>query len=167
MGYDSFHYDADGLGSGVRGDAININDARRAARKKEIRDVPFRGSATPWKPDSDNIVKKRLNKDMFANAKAQAWWTLRLKFQATFRAVVEKLPYNADDLISIDPKLDELLQLTMELSQPTYSINNAGKILVDKQPDGMSSPNLADAVMIAYAPTFTSHTLEMWRRLAH
>ena len=40
----------------------------------------------------------------------------------------------------------------MELSQPTYSINTAGKILIDKQPEGASSPNLADAVMIAFNP---------------
>ncbi|EFE7308104.1 TerL protein, partial [Escherichia coli] len=40
----------------------------------------------------------------------------------------------------------------MELSQPTWSKNATGKILVDKQPDGTKSPNLADSVMIAYAP---------------
>ncbi|EBG2976120.1 TerL protein, partial [Salmonella enterica subsp. enterica] len=39
-----------------------------------------------------------------------------------------------------------------ELSQPTWSKNAVGKILVDKQPDGTKSPNLADSVMIAYAP---------------
>lgn len=39
----------------------------------------------------------------------------------------------------------------MELSQPTYSINSAGKILIDKAPDGAKSPNLADAVMIRFS----------------
>jgi len=37
LGYDSFHYDADGLGAGVRGDARTINEARAAAGKREIR----------------------------------------------------------------------------------------------------------------------------------
>ncbi len=36
-----------------------------------------------------------------------------------------------------------------ELSQPTYSIGNTGKIVIDKAPEGTRSPNLADAVMIA------------------
>jgi phage terminase large subunit len=69
-----------------------------------------------------------------------------------------------DDIISIEPNLPELLQLTMELSQPTYSINNAGKIVIDKMPDGMRSPNLADAVMIAYGPA--TRVYEIWSKLA-
>ena len=40
----------------------------------------------------------------------------------------------------------------IELSQPTYSQNSNGKILVDKKPDGARSPNKADSVMIAFAP---------------
>jgi hypothetical protein len=40
----------------------------------------------------------------------------------------------------------------MELSQPTFSINTAGKVLIDKAPDGTRSPNHADAVVIRYAP---------------
>jgi hypothetical protein len=164
MHYDGFHYDADGLGSGVRGDASNINEARQAAHLRHIRDEPFRGSGAVWEPESDNLVKKRLNKDFFSNLKAQAWWALRLRFQATYRAVVERMPYNADDLISIDPNLDELLPLQMELSRPTYSINQVGKIVIDKAPDGMRSPNLADAVMIAYQPQ--SRTIELWIKLA-
>jgi hypothetical protein len=37
------------------------------------------------------------------------------------------------------------------LSQPTYSINTVGKIIIDKKPDGTKSPNLADAVMIQFS----------------
>jgi phage terminase large subunit len=88
------------------------------------------------------------------------WWALRLRFQATYRAVVGKLPYAIDEIISIDPKLPELLPLTMELSQPTYSINTVGKIVIDKSPDGTRSPNLADAVMICFQPA--TRTLETW-----
>jgi hypothetical protein len=52
----------------------------------------------------------------------------------------------------------------MELSQPTWSKNAVGKILVDKQPEGTKSPNLADAVMINYAPMDSS--LDIWAKLA-
>lgn len=161
-GYQTFDYDGDGLGAGVRGDARSINEARSAAKKAYIRDEPFRGSGAVWNPEGE-MIPKRKNKDFFANAKAQAWWALRLRFQATYRAVVEKMEFNPDDIISIDPKLDELLPLTMELSQPTYSINTVGKIVIDKMPSGMRSPNLADAVMICYQPA--SRSLDSWIRL--
>jgi phage terminase large subunit len=158
-GYETFDYDGDGLGAGVRGDCRKINEERAAAGRSEIRDHPFRGSGEVWRPDAE-MVPKRKNRDFFANAKAQAWWALRLRFQSTFRALVEGLPYSVDDLISIDSQLEELLPLTKELSQPTYSVNSVGKIVIDKMPDGMRSPNLADAVMIAFQPA--SRALETW-----
>jgi phage terminase large subunit len=162
MGYDSFFYDADGLGAGVRGDADRLREDREASSQRYISDQPFRGSGAVWSPDGE-MVRKRKNKDFFANAKAQAWWSLRLRFEATYRAVVEGMPYVKDDLVSIDPKCGELLPLLLELSQPTYSINSVGKVLVDKQPDGTRSPNLADAVMIAFQPA--TNIAALWARL--
>jgi phage terminase large subunit len=163
MEYEGFDYDADGLGAGVRGDARNINEERKkAGGLRQIKDAPFRGSGAVWKPEGE-MVKKRKNKDYFANLKAQSYWALRLRFQATHRAVVEKMPYNVDDLISIDPKLPELNALIMELSQPTYEINGVGKILIDKAPEGTRSPNLSDAVMIAYQPAHRS--MDIWSSL--
>ena len=87
-GYEGFDYDADGLGAGVRGDARVINEARHEIGKRRIDDSPFRGSGPVFDPEGE-MVKERKNKDYFANAKAQAWWALRLRFQATYRAVVE------------------------------------------------------------------------------
>jgi hypothetical protein len=162
-GYTSFDYDADGLGAGVRGDARVINEQRSAAGKFPVRDEPFRGSGAVDDPEGE-MVKERKNKDFFANAKAQAWWALRLRFQAVYRAVVEQMPYNPDDIISIDPDLEELVPLTMELSQPTYTVNTVGKIVIDKAPEGTMSPNLADAVMICFQPA--SRALDIWTRLA-
>jgi phage terminase large subunit len=101
---------------------------------------------------------------MFLNAKAQAWFSLRLRFQATHRAVAERMPYSVDDIISINPSLPELQPLQFELCQPTYSLNASGKILVDKIVDGMKSPNLGDAVMLAFSPA--SRALEVWAKLA-
>lgn len=159
--YECFDYDADGLGAGVRGDARVINEARVDAGKRYIRDEPFRGSGAVYDPKGC-MVPKRQNQDFFANAKAQAWWALRLRFQATYRAVIEHMPFDPDDIISINPNLNELLPLTMQLCQPTYSINTVGKVVIDKT-DGMPSPDLADAVCIAYQPA--SRMLELWVKL--
>jgi hypothetical protein len=40
----------------------------------------------------------------------------------------------------------------MELSQPTFTENGVGKIVVDKAPEGTKSPNHGDGVMILFAP---------------
>lgn len=37
---------------------------------------------------------------------------------------------------------------------------------MDKKPDGARSPNLADAVMIAFNPAFAAVWADMWARLA-
>lgn len=158
MGYDLFHYDSDGMGVGVRGDARVINEKR--TRKVDV--LPFWGSGEIVDPDkpvptvtpsSVNDDKARTNKDFFANAKAQAWWSLRLRFLATYRAVVEGMAYDPDAIISISSTIPMYQKLVTELSQPTYSPNGAGKILINKSPDGTKSPNLADSVMIRFAPS--------------
>ncbi len=146
----SFAYDNDGLGAGVKGDARVINARRLAQKLKRITVESFRGSGEVLWPEKQ-MVAGRKNKDFFANAKAQAWWHLRFMFQATWRAS-QGLPHDADMLIAIRPGFRELSRLLIELSQPTYQRNTAGKILVDKAPDGAASPNLADAVMMAFAP---------------
>jgi hypothetical protein len=147
--YTTLRFDADGMGAGVRGDARVINDQRGADRS--ITAEAYRGSEGPVNPD-DSLVEGRRNADFFSNLKAMSWWSLRLRFQATYRAVTEGGPFDRDALISLSPQLDELTQLIQELSQPTYSISAAGKVVVDKAPSNFKSPNLADAVCIAFAP---------------
>lgn len=158
---EGWDYDADGLGTGVRGDARVINE-RRASQNRSVQAIrEFRGSGEVIDPDQPVVRAPgstskdvRLNKDFFANRKAQAWWTLRCRFQMTYRAIVDGLPYDPDEVISLDKvMLGKLFaKLCQELSQPTYTKNGAGKILVDKSPDGARSPNHADAVMMVYAP---------------
>ena len=154
-------YDADGLGADVRGDARVINKKRGDNQVHKILFNPFRGSGAVVNPEADAVKseseskdsdKGRTNEDFFANFKAQSWWSLRRRFKLTYRAVVENLPVNFEDIISISSTLPELKKLMIELSQPTYSQNNNGKILVDKKPDGAKSQNCADAIMIAFAP---------------
>lgn len=161
---DRFYYDADGLGAGVRGDARVINERREVQNQRMISAEPFRGSGAVFQPEKNiptaqpkregRDKRERLNKDFFQNAKAQGWWWLRVKFQRTYRAVEAGSlgDYDPDDLISLDGSMPELAKLTLELSQPTFSINTAGKVVVDKAPEGTKSPNHADAVMILEAP---------------
>ncbi|QLD06778.1 TerL protein [Citrobacter freundii] len=166
---EEYRFDEDGLGAGVRGDARAINELRSAASRPMILATPFRGSGGVFDPEDeavrgDNGQNARLNKDFFANAKAQSWWHLRKLFRNTYRAVVEGMDYDPDEIISISSTMKSKDKLIIELSQPTYSINGVGKISVNKQPDGTKSPNLADSVMINYAPMDSS--LDNWAKLA-
>lgn len=156
FGLDEFRFDEDGLGAGARGDARVINEQRKAERIATVTAVPFRGSGAVFSPDDeaipgDNGRPGRLNKDFLYNAKAQGWWHLRTLFRNTFRAI-KGLPYDPDEIISISSEMENKDRLMMELSQPTWSKNSAGKILVNKQPESTKSPNLADSVMICFAP---------------
>lgn len=160
-GYDGFRYDADGLGAGIRGDSRILNEGR--TRRLDIE--AFRGSGPVFDPEGEveqarprgettgyEDLRRRLNQDFFANAKAQAWWSLRTRFQRTYRWVVDKEPSAFDDIISLPKDVTNVMKLVTELSQPTYKTSTVGKIVVDKAPDGARSPNLADALMIRFAP---------------
>lgn len=166
-GIEAFRFDEDGLGAGVRGDAKAINEQRQPEGRPYILATPFRGSSAVFDPEGeavagDNGQPSRINKDFFANSKAQSWFHLRKLFRNTFRAI-NGMAYNPDEIISLSSEITNIDKLIIELSQPTYSINGVGKIVVDKQPEGTKSPNLADSVMISYAPMETS--LDIWSQL--
>ena len=163
----SFAYDNDGLGAGVKGDARTINATRLQRKLKRITVEGFRGSGAVVFPEKQ-MVPGRKNEDFFANAKAQAWWHLRFMFQETWRAS-QGLKFDPDMVISLRSGCREFSRLLVELSQPVYLKNTAGKILVDKAPQGVASPNLADAVMMAFAPRRLALSIadEMLDRASH
>jgi len=96
---ESMRYDADGLGAGVRGDARVINGKRKQQSSIRRKSISFVAQGSCITRKRDDQGKK--NKDMFLNLKSQGWWSLRVRFQNTYRAVVEGMDYNPDDLISI------------------------------------------------------------------
>jgi hypothetical protein len=158
-GLREFRYDADGIGADVRGDARIINERRERTGQRTIRAIGYRGSDAVIDPEGivEGTIgrdgdKGRKNEDFFQNRKAQAWWSLRKRFQRTHRWVVDKIPCAPDEIISINPKCPNHMKLVAELSQPTFKSNDLGKIVINKKPDGQKSPNLADALVIAFSP---------------
>jgi len=154
LGPVSLQYDSVGVGAGVKSEANRL--AQTGELPKTITFTPWSAGAGVLHPDKHIVPTDRdtpLNKDYFANLKAQAWWQLRLRFERTHRAVIEGLKYDADDMISLPANLPKLRQLQKELSQATVSkTSGALKLAVDKSPPGTKSPNLADAVVMAYWP---------------
>lgn len=68
-------------------------------------------------------------------------------------------------LVIADPSGNglELGKLLGELSQPTFTLNQTGKVVIDKHAGGRS-PDRADALVIALQPGRTA--LEAWLKLA-
>jgi phage terminase large subunit len=156
-----FRYDADGMGAGVRGPARIANARRVAEKSPHLSIIAFRGSASGealYMPEAfvkgeDGKPLDRKNKDYFQNYKAQSYTALRWRFLQTFRAVVKgDTGVNMDDIISISSTIPKLPSILPELSQPVYKESQTGKLMVDKTPDGMKSPNYADAVNMVFAP---------------
>lgn len=149
---EGFNYDGDGMGAAVRGDARQVNEKRGAAKsaQKILRVEQFRGSGAVMDPERKVPGTDRKNIDFFENFKAQCWWHLRSLFLNTFRAVNGEA-YDPASLISIAPGLPELTKTCAELSQPVWVWSKTGKMMIDKQPDDVASPNNADAVMMLYA----------------
>lgn len=148
-------YDADGLGAGVRGDAKAINAERIKNGLHEKRFIAYRGGEAVIKPDqifiTDPSGRRITNKDFFQNRKAQSWWHVRQLFRNAYRWH-NGIPCDETKIISLSSQIKDLSKLVGELSTPTFAKNIAGKIIIEKKPNGTRSPNLADALVMLCAP---------------
>jgi len=135
------HYDSAGVGSGAKGDFNRIQNRNYIAE-------PFLGASKVQGYDkyfTDNIT----NGNYFRNLKAQAWWNIRLRVENTLRLLdgeqidPSKCLFISENVINID-------KLMLELSQAIYKHDDS-KLVVDKTPDKQDSPNIADAVVLAFA----------------
>lgn len=151
-------YDSIGVGAAVKTEYNRLRDDQVA------RLCPFvawnAGGAVvdPYErviPDDEDSL---LNRDFFGNMKAQAWWSIRTRFYKTWRIIDamakgEPLPYYPpDELISLDGRMPLLHDLMKELAQPTKGESTGLRTIVNKKPDGTKSPNIADAVIMAFFP---------------
>lgn len=154
-------YDCIGVGSGVKTEYNRLTTDEGVISAHEIPFIPWNAGASVLNP-FDRIIpddnKSLQNKDFFDNLKAQAWWSIRTRFYKTFKAVTEGVRYNPDELISIDSRMTLLEQLKKELIQPTVGHSSRLKLLIEKKPDGMRSPNLADSGVMAFFPVTDGST---------
>ena len=149
----SLQYDSIGVGAGFKAETNRLRTEKLLPPNMDI--VAWAAGASPLHPKRHIIPGDRQspkNADFYANIKAQAWWNLRLRFELTHKAVTTGVVDDPDELISIDGDLPLLHEIVNELSQPTYSTNGSGKLIINKKPDGGRSPNLADAIVMAYWP---------------
>lgn len=154
FGVKEFYYDVIGVGSGIKTETNRLRDDDKMPRGLVV--CPWNAAHSPLNPEEYIIPgddKSPKNSDFYANLKAQAWWSLRTRFEKTYKCIVLGVYFPKEELISLDSDMPNLHEVMRELSQATYLTNTTGKLLVDKQPDGTPSPNLADSVVMCYHPT--------------
>lgn len=97
------------------------------------------------------------NEDMFSNLKAQAWWELAERFKNTYNAIMHGHQFSAEQLISLSGAIDTHVfeRLASELCSPKKDSDSNSRFRVESKKDmakrGIKSPNLADAVVMAFS----------------
>lgn len=154
---DFFVWDCDGLGVSLK------RQVDAALENKKVEYVMYKGSESPEdaeQPYGDGGAQRaKSNRETFANKRAQYYWRLRDRFDATHRAVTKGEYINPDEQISLSSSIDTLDQLRAEVCRIPLKRTNTGKIQImskidmAKKPYEIPSPNMADALMMAmYRP---------------
>ena len=158
-GVDLFTWDCDGMGVGLQ------RQFSQWFQGKQIQVKQFRGSGSasdpdkPYQPPHESrgevnyTAKIKTNKETFKNKRAQNYWNLRDRCYKTYRAVMFGEMSDPDDLISFSSNIKQLQKLRSEVCRIPKKHNSSGMIQMMSKEDmkklGISSPNIADAVMMA------------------
>lgn len=151
-------YDAIGVGAGVKTEYNRITIDEKISAPKFTAWNAGAGVLNPYERLIPGDWESLKNIDFFGNLKAQAWWSLYGRFYKTWKCIQaleagKPIPnYDPDELISLDSAMPLLKQLMKELGQAVRATSAGLKTIVDKTPEGTKSPNLADAVVMAYFP---------------
>jgi phage terminase large subunit len=159
----SITYDSIGVGAqaGAKFNELNTSDEFGRPSQHKINHAGFNAGGEVFKPDAVYANTKKTNRDMFANLKAQAWWSVADRFRNTFNAVRNGMTFDQAEMIFLDPAMPNLAKLIDELATPKRDFDNAGRVKVESKKDlakasreggPVPSPNLADAFIMAFAP---------------
>ena len=162
-------YDSVGVGSGVKAESNRL--ALMDQMPGDLRFTPWNAGAGVNHPN-DRVVPydddSPLNKDFYDNLRAQAWWSLRNRLEKTWRHVAKGEAFPTDEMISISRDIPSgtLYRLEKELCQVQKKVSlHTMRQSIDKAPEGARSPNLADAMVMAFYPVigtgaYTRYMLE-------
>jgi phage terminase large subunit len=147
-------YDDDGLGKSMK---VYI---AKSMPVKGLEVIPYNGNAKVENPDDyyedgDEITRKVLNNDKFKNLRAQKYWTLGDRFEATYNALKKHIYTDPDKLISISSECEDLDVLKSELVKIKRVRGNNNLIQIQSKKDamkeGIKSPNMADSLKMCFA----------------
>lgn len=144
-------YNSIGVGAGV---GATLSDLSRQC-KIPVSHSKFNAGSAVFRPN-DFYRRPTMNKDHFANLKAQTWWLVADRLRNTYNAIHKGEAFEPDQLILIDAAMPHLDRLVDELTLPLRDFDGAGRVKVESKQDlakrNIASPNLADAFIMAFAP---------------
>ena len=158
------YYDSIGVGAGFKTETNRMIE--EPSWPPSLRVMQWNAAAAPLDPSDPVIIgddQSPTNEDQYGNLKAQAWFRLRSRFYKTYRAITKGEIYEPGELISLPSQLEHLHEIVMEMSQPVSKVGTNGKTIVDKKPDGAVSPNLADALVMCFNPTYELSIFDVLR----
>jgi len=130
--------DVIGVGAGVFDRMREVEDES---------DVPSRSFSV----GAVNVGERARDAERFANLRAELWWGLRERFEK-------------DEIILMPSLL--LDRLSGELTSIKYKPNSRGQIVIESKDDlkarGLPSPDVAEALMLAFAPSWNPADLIGW-----
>ena len=145
-------YDATGVGAMAGSKFKEIN--RESGQK--IKYDKFQAGGSVMHPER-RYADKVKNKDMFANLKAQSWWSVADRLRNTWDAVTNGTHYDHSELISLSSQIKDIERLITELSTPKKDYDKTNKVKVESKKDlkdrEIESPDLADAFIMAFSPS--------------
>ena len=135
------YFDGTGIGAGVRSHIREIHDRNYGAYPINFGSAPAGGERF--------FGFRTKNKDYFYRRNAQMAWNLRLRIQQTGRLLLGE-DVNPDDCLFIPGDLPRLADLKTHFLRPEWKENGSGQIVIDKDPEGIGSPDIFDAACLAY-----------------
>lgn len=151
----SINWDSIGVGAHAGSKFKELNEARNL----QIEYEPFNAGGGVKDPDGVYMELphiKILNKDHFANIKAQMWDEVATRFRKTYEMINGEAIHPHDELISLCSESipsDIMNKIKMELSSPRKDQDLNGRFKVESKIDmrkrKVKSPNVADAFIMS------------------
>ena len=138
-------YDRNGVGAGFRGELETTEGL-------SFKIVGIMNGSSPTDALYDDDPEVSAN-ERFEYRADELWWSLMLRFKRTWERVTGLKHHRGEDCISLARLKGHPLLPTAQaqLSQPTYKRTGRDKLKVNKYGQGSKSPDVAEALMYAFA----------------
>ena len=137
------YYDAGGVGAGIRSHYYDM-----PPRPYGLRGVNFGGKTEGAELEYTPGVT---NEQFFSRRNAQMGWGMRLRANATQRLIDGDPVVRPDQCLFINPAIKDVEKIMTQLSQPEWSEDTSGRMVVDKQPEDSPSPDAYDGAVLSFA----------------
>ena len=141
------YYDATGIGGGFQ----DVVDVISGNLSDVVHPLMFgsapEGKKTLWDGEINNG-------DFFYSRRDQMYFALKNRIENTLAFLDETRDISPTDCLMLSPQHlspSDAEELAGQIAQPIYQFGSRGQVRFDKMPEGEESPDLLDALALAYA----------------